>query len=112
MASMTDPTKPRTDGVQPSLNGADPDRGDKAASPFAGISINFGADDGAAGASAGEAVAMASAPAASTPFGGGISIIDDSGAATPATGGPGRHGRRRWPHRVQGPDHRLRPGRA
>ena len=45
MASMTDPTKPRTDGVQPSLNGADPDRGDKAASPFAGISINFGADE-------------------------------------------------------------------
>ena len=89
MASMTDPTQPRTDGVQPSRNGADPDRGDKAANPFAGISINFGADDGATGLGGGEAVAMASAPAASTPFGGAISIIDDSGAATPATGGPG-----------------------
>jgi thioredoxin reductase (NADPH) len=88
MAPMTDPTKPRTDGAQPSRNGADPDRGDKAANPFAGLSINFGADDGTTGLGGDEAVAMASGPAAATPFGGGISIIDDSGAATPATGGP------------------------
>jgi thioredoxin reductase (NADPH) len=89
MASMSDPTQPRTDGAQASRNGAVPDRGGKTANPFAGLSINFGADDGASGPDGGEAVAMASAPAASTPFGGGISIIDDTDAATPAAGGPG-----------------------
>ena len=55
MASMTDPTQPRTDGVKPSRNGADPDRGDKAANPFAGLSINFGADDGTTAPGGGEA---------------------------------------------------------
>jgi thioredoxin reductase (NADPH) len=92
MASMTDPTQPRTDGAQTSRNGTAPGPGDPAANPFAGISINFGADDGTTGQGAGEAVAMASAPGAAAPFGGAISIIDDAGAATPATGGPGGTG--------------------
>ena len=71
---MTDPTQPRGDTAPASPNGT--------ASPFGGVKINFGADDGAS--------PLATAQPLSAPFGGAISIIGDAGdaAAVPAPGGP------------------------
>jgi thioredoxin reductase (NADPH) len=71
---MTDKTRPGADAAEASTNGA--------ASPFGGVKINFGADDGAS--------PLATAQPLSAPFGGAISIIGDAGdaAAVPAPGGP------------------------
>ena len=62
---MTDPTQPRGDAAPASPNGT--------ASPFGGVKINFGADDGA--------TPLATAQPLAAPFGGAISIIGDAGDA-------------------------------
>ena len=95
--TMTDPTQPRGDDAPASTNGS--------ASPFGGVKINFGADDGAS--------PLATAQPLSAPFGGAISIIGDAGdaAAVPAPGGPDDGAAGPGRTHSQGPGHRQRSRR-